>query len=154
MIALGLALILIAGGTTVFTAIASTASSTATPLTAFNITISASPVDMFVAGALSVALLALGLTLISRGARRGARRHKELKQLRKDNASATIRATAGSSDHSSDGGAEGSPVDITPKTVNRDTTKRATNTAGPDTARKDAETPLELHPGAEQPAGV
>jgi len=28
------------------------------PLTAFNITISASPVDMFVAGALSVALLA------------------------------------------------------------------------------------------------
>lgn len=154
MIALGLALILIAGGTTVFAVIASTASSTATSLTAFNITISASPLDMFVAGALSVALLALGFTLISRGARRGARRHKELKQLRKDNVDATTRTTAERSDHSNDGGADRNPADITPTTVDRDTTTAATSTAGQDAAGADTETPQEPHPGAEQHGGA
>ena len=66
MIALGLALVLIAGGATVFAVFASATSSTMTPLTAFGLTISASPLTVFLAGAVTVVLVVLGLALIGK----------------------------------------------------------------------------------------
>ncbi|HEY5248226.1 MAG TPA: hypothetical protein VIJ15_07225, partial [Dermatophilaceae bacterium] len=92
--ALGLALTLVAAGATVFSVIASAHSSTAVPLTALGVTISASPLAVFVAGAASVVLLALGLMLIKQGTRRTARTHKELKQLRKERVVASTKTAA------------------------------------------------------------
>lgn len=94
MIALGLALILIVAAATVFAVFASGTTSTAIELTAFNVTISPTPLALFLAGALSVAMLGLGFILITRGTRRTARKRRELKELRKENASATTRAAA------------------------------------------------------------
>jgi hypothetical protein len=74
--------------------IASASSSTAIDLTAFGLRISISALDLFVAGALAALLLGLGLSLISRGTRRSARTHKELKLLRKDKARAATQAAA------------------------------------------------------------
>ncbi|HEX7537212.1 MAG TPA: hypothetical protein VF391_09430 [Dermatophilaceae bacterium] len=89
-----MALILIVAVATVFAVVASATTSTAIELTAFNVTISATPLALFIAGALSVALLVLGFALLSRGTRRSARTHRELKQLRKENAIAATRAAA------------------------------------------------------------
>jgi hypothetical protein len=94
VIALGLAVTLVAAGVTVFAVIASASSSTAIALTAFGFNISASALDLFVAGVLSAVLLGLGFALISRGTRRSARTHKELRALRKDKAIAAKRAAA------------------------------------------------------------
>jgi uncharacterized protein HemX len=94
MIALGLALVLIAAGATLFAVIASSTTSNSVELAAFGVTISATPLALFIAGALSVALLGLGLALVGRGTRRTSRTHRELKQLRKENAIAATRAEA------------------------------------------------------------
>jgi hypothetical protein len=71
-------------------------------LTALGVTISASPLSLFLAGALSVILLGLGLTLISRGTRRTARTHKELRSLRKDKAIAATKAAEEREDETKD----------------------------------------------------
>jgi len=96
VIALGLALTLVAAGATVLAVVSSASSSTAIALTAFGVRISASALDLFVAGALAAMMLGLGLglALISRGARRSARTHRELKLLRKDKAMAATKAAA------------------------------------------------------------
>jgi membrane protein implicated in regulation of membrane protease activity len=86
MIVLGLLLILAAVGATVFAVMAPSATSETIVVTAFGVKVSASPLAMFVAGAVSVALLGLAYVLISRGTRRKARSRKELRQLRKDQA--------------------------------------------------------------------
>jgi hypothetical protein len=86
--------LLIVAAATVFAVFASGTTSTPIELTAFNVTISPTPLALFLAGALSVALLGLGFILITRGTRRTARKRRELKELRKENASATTRATA------------------------------------------------------------
>ena len=70
------------------------------------VTISASPLDLFVAGALSVVMLGLGFALISRGTRRPARTHKELRQLRKDKAIAATKAAADRKDTRTSDGAK------------------------------------------------
>jgi len=106
VIALGLALTLVAAGATVFAVIATATTSTTIALSALGVTISASPLDLFIAGALSVVLLVLGFTLISRGTRRKARTHKELKSLRKDKATAETKAAADSEDDGTDDGAD------------------------------------------------
>lgn len=132
MIALGLALVLVAAGATVFSVIASASSSAVTPLTAFGVTISASPLDLFIAGAASMVLLSLGFALIKRGTRRTARTHKELKQLRKDKA---IAATATAADRE-----EGSTDSSTAKTSGSSTRKLANDDPGkhtPDAADMD-----------------
>ena len=91
MIVLGLLLILIAVGATLFVVMA-TVQVIAPPatfpikLTAVGVTFSASPLAMFIAGAVSLVLLAIGYALISRGTRRKARSRKELRQLRKEQA--------------------------------------------------------------------
>jgi membrane protein implicated in regulation of membrane protease activity len=105
VIALGLALTLVAAGATLFAVIATATTSTTIALTALGVTISASPLDLFLAGALSVILLGLGFTLISRGTRRSARTHKELRSLRKDKAIAATKAAEDREDETKDDGA-------------------------------------------------
>ena len=88
MIVLGLLFILVAVGATVFAVTAPSATSATIVVTALGVKVSASPLAMFLAGAVSLALLGLGYALISRGARRQARSRKELRQLRKEQAAA------------------------------------------------------------------
>jgi len=111
---------------------------------------------LFIAGALSVILLGLGLALISRGTRRQARTHKELKQLRKDHAVAATRTTDDSADHGADQRADQradhSTADSTRKGANNDTSKSTADAAdkdAADAATKVPEAPLERHPDAE-----
>lgn len=94
MIAFGLLLILVAVGATVFALIAPSAAAQTVEVTAIGFTVKASPLAMFLAGAVSLALLGLGYALISRGARRKASSRKELRQLRKDQAAAGASTSA------------------------------------------------------------
>ena len=86
MIALGLLLIVIAVGAAAVAARATMATSPVIELTAVNTTVMASPLAMFISGAVSVALLGLGFALLQRGTRRNFRKRNEIRQLRKDNA--------------------------------------------------------------------
>jgi membrane protein implicated in regulation of membrane protease activity len=94
MIVLGLLLILAAVGATVFAVMAPSATSETIVVTALGVKVSASPLAMFLAGAVSVALLGLAYVLISKGTRRKARSRKELRQLRKDQAASGASTTA------------------------------------------------------------
>jgi membrane protein implicated in regulation of membrane protease activity len=86
MIVLGLLLILAAVGATVFAVMAPSATNETIVVTALGVKVSASPLAMFIAGAVAVALLGLAYVLISRGTRRKARSRKELRKLRKEQA--------------------------------------------------------------------
>ena len=88
MIVLGVLFILVAVGATVFAVMAPSATNETIVVTALGVKVSASPLAMFIAGAVSVALLGLAYVLISRGTRRKARSRKELRQLRKEQAAA------------------------------------------------------------------
>jgi membrane protein implicated in regulation of membrane protease activity len=157
VIALGLALTLVAAGATVFAVVASASSATAIPLTAFGVTISASPLDMFVAGALAVVLLGLGFALISRGTRRSARTHKELRTLRKDKAIAATKAAADREDASANDNAEDSTSSSSRKGANITTSKGTAKAAGNDTTDvtdTSAEAPRGRHSEAEQHPSV
>jgi len=88
MIVLGLLLILAVVGATVFAVMAPSATNETIVVTALGVKVSASPLAMFVAGAVSVALLGLAYLLISRGTRRKARSRQELRRLRKEQAAA------------------------------------------------------------------
>jgi membrane protein implicated in regulation of membrane protease activity len=134
VIVLGFALTLIAAGATVFAVIASASASTAVPLTALGITISASPLDLFLAGALSVVLLGLGFSLIRRGTRRTARTHKELKQLRKDKAIAATRAAADREEHKTKTAADDNSIDKSRQGADQPITKSEPDAPGTDTA--------------------
>jgi membrane protein implicated in regulation of membrane protease activity len=92
MIVLGLLLILIAVGATVFALMAPSATAQTIEVTGLGVKVSASPLAMFCAGAVSLALLALGYALISRGTRRRARSRKELRDLRKEQAAGATAA--------------------------------------------------------------
>lgn len=86
MIVLGVLLILIAVGATVFALSAPSGAAETIEVTALGFKVSASPLAMFFAGAVAVILLSLGLFMVSRGARRKASARKELHQLRKEQA--------------------------------------------------------------------
>ncbi len=88
MIVLGLLLILVAVGATVFVAIAPTATSQVIEVPVGAATISTSPLAMFIAGVVSLVLVGLGWALITSGTRRKSRSRKELRQLRKEQAAA------------------------------------------------------------------
>ena len=88
MIVLGLLLILVAAGAAGFAVMAPSAGAQTIEVSALGFKVAASPLAMFIAGAVSVVLLGLGFALISRGARRKARSRKELRQLRKEQAAA------------------------------------------------------------------
>ena len=114
MIVLGLLLILIAGGAVVFAVMAPSATAETIVVTALGVKVSASPLAMFLAGAVSVVLLGIAYVLISRGARRKARSRKELRDLRKEQA-----ATGAST--STEGGHRSSRSDRHQKASNTDT---------------------------------
>ena len=101
MIVLGLLLILAAVSATVFAVMAPSAAAQTIEVSALGFKISASPLAMFVAGALSVILLGLGFALINRGARRKAGSRKELRELRKGQADAAAHPAAETGQHSS-----------------------------------------------------
>jgi len=154
VIALGLALVLVATGATVFSVIASAGSSAATPLTAFGVTISASPLSLFIAGAASMVLLSLGFALIKRGTRRTARTHKELKQLRKDKAIAATATAADREEGSTDSSAAkvaGSTHSLPDDgTGNHTPDASDTNASDKVATDKDTQPPLARHRGAEE----
>lgn len=101
MIALGLLFILAAVGATLFAVMAPSATAQTIELTTFGVKISASPLAMFIAGALAVILLGLGFALINRGARRGASSRKELRELRKAQADTAVQTSPEAAQHSS-----------------------------------------------------
>ena len=86
MIVIGVLLVLIAVGAVAFVLIAPAAVSHSVELTAIGVTVNATPLASFVAGAVTVALLGLGAAMISQGARRKAKSRRELRQLRKEQA--------------------------------------------------------------------
>src|SRR4051812_12515697 len=85
MIVLGLILIIVAAVAVLFAVIA-TGTLTASPLSAVGITVSVTPLTMFVAGAVALLLVVLGLALISRGTKRSVHTRRELRHLRKERA--------------------------------------------------------------------
>ncbi len=101
MIVLGLLLVLAAVSATVFAVMAPSAAAQTIEVSALGLKISASPLAMFVAGALSVILLGLGFALINRGTRRKASSRKELRELRKGQADATAHPAPEAGQHSS-----------------------------------------------------
>jgi hypothetical protein len=114
MIVLGLLLVLLAVGATAVAVTAPTATPQVVSMTAVGVTVRASPLAMFLAGAVSVLLLGLGLALISQGTRRKARARKTLRRLRKDQA-ATPEVSADEGENSSrrDGPRDGNGTDTT-----------------------------------------
>ena len=83
MIVLGFILIIVAAAAVLF-ALASGGTLTSSPLTAIGVTVNVTPLAMFVAGAVSLLLVVLGLALISRGTKRSVHTRRELRQLRKE----------------------------------------------------------------------
>src|SRR5450631_858827 len=101
MIVLGLVLILVAAGIVVFALASSSNYSTQIPLHGIGLSFTATPLAIYLAGAVSVILLGLGFALILRGTGREWGRHKEhkeLKQLRKKSATAPTGTANGSAD--------------------------------------------------------
>jgi hypothetical protein len=86
MIVLGLLLILVAAGATVFALTAPGATAQTIEVTGLGFKVSTSPMALFFAGAVSLALLAVGYSMVTGGARRHARSRKELRGLRKEQA--------------------------------------------------------------------
>lgn len=88
MIVLGLLLILLAVGAAATALTAPSATAQVIEITAVGLKVRASPLAMFLAGAVSVLMLGFGFALVSGGARRKTRARKELRGLRKDQATA------------------------------------------------------------------
>ena len=105
MIVLGLILILVAAAAVLFAVIA-TGTLTASPLSAVGITVSVTPLAMFVAGAVALLIVVLGLALISRGTKRSVHTRRELRHLRKERANqpAAAGAAAGGTTRTDTGG--------------------------------------------------
>jgi len=101
MIVLGLLLVLAAVAATVFAVTAPSGAEQTIEVSALGFKLLASPLAMFVAGALSVILLGLGFALINRGTRRKASSRKELRELRKGQADAAAHPAAEAGQHSS-----------------------------------------------------
>jgi membrane protein implicated in regulation of membrane protease activity len=93
MIVLGFILIIVAAAAVLFAVIA-TGTLTASPLSAVGITVSVTPLTMFVAGAVALLLVVLGLALISRGTKRSVHTRRELRHLRKERANQPAAAGA------------------------------------------------------------
>jgi hypothetical protein len=119
MIVLGLLLVLLAVGAATVALTAPMPTAQVIELTAVGVTVKASPLAMFLAGAASVLMLGLGLALISKGTRGKARARRELRELRKDQAATTAAAEAGASSIRPDGLRDGSGTD-TAKSSSKD----------------------------------
>ena len=101
MIVLGVLLVLIAAGAVTLVLMAPDAMTNAIELTAIGVTVNASPLALFVGGAVTLALFALGFPMITQGIRRNAKRRKELHELRKERAATTASAPAAAEGRSS-----------------------------------------------------
>ena len=103
MIVLGLLLILFAAGIVVFALVSSSNYSTQIPLHGIGLSFTATPLAIYLAGAVSVIFVGLGFALILRGTGREWGRHKEhkeLKQLRKKSDNTATRTADGSANDS------------------------------------------------------
>jgi hypothetical protein len=103
MIVLGLLLILVAAGIAVFALVSSSNYTTQIPLHGIGLSFTATPLAIYLAGAVSVIFIGLGFALILRGTGRQWGRHqehKELKQLRNKDATAAARTADGSANDS------------------------------------------------------
>ena len=106
MIVIGVLLVVIGAGAVALVLMAPAAMSNTIELAAIGVTVKASPLALFVAGAVSLALFGLGFPMITQGTRRKAKTRKELHRLRKE------QATAG---HSTPTAAERSPHPDSPQ---------------------------------------
>jgi membrane protein implicated in regulation of membrane protease activity len=97
MIVLGLILIVVAAAAVLF-AVVATGTLTASPLSAVGITVSVTPLTMFIAGAVALLLVVLGLALIGRGTKRSVHTRRELRHLRKEQANQPAAAGTGVGD--------------------------------------------------------
>jgi len=103
MIVLGLLLILVAAVTVVFALVSSSNYTAQVPLHGIGLSFTATPLTIYLAGAVSVVFIGLGCALILRGTGREWGRHKEhkeLKQLRKKDANTATRTADGSANDS------------------------------------------------------
>ncbi|MEO8556506.1 MAG: hypothetical protein ABI474_07525 [Actinomycetota bacterium] len=130
MIALGVLLILIAAGVAAVLATAPDATTPLIDLSAVGVTVSASPLALFIAGAVSVILIGLGLALINGGARRKASSRKELRDLRRGQAADTVPTSGATGQHSSrrDRPQNGNTGNSTGTTATGDDTKSSSGT--------------------------
>lgn len=129
MIVIGLLLILLAVAATVIALTAPATTAQVIELAALG-QVSASPLAIFLAGAVSIVLLGLGVAMVAGGTRRKAGRRKELRGLRKDQAAAGAAPAKGTTDpkdgdRSRHGGHEtttaGTTTDTTAGTARADT---------------------------------
>ena len=97
MVVIGVLLVLIAAGAVALVLMAPDATTTVIELSAIGITVNATPLALFVGGAVSLALFGLGFPMITQGIRRKAKRRKELHGLRKEQAATSSRKPASSS---------------------------------------------------------
>lgn len=111
MIVLGIILILLAAGAATFAAIATGAATQAVELSAVGMSVTLTPLALFVSGAVALLLLVLGLWLVARGTRRKAQTRRELRQLRKEQAATPVRTSGTGSSPS--GTATGSSRGVT-----------------------------------------
>ena len=145
MIVLGLLFVLVAVGAAAFVALAPNTTAQVIELTDFGVTLKTSPLAMFLAGAVSLALLGLGYALISRGSRRKAKSRKELRQLRNEQAvsGASASADAGHRSTRRDRRQKDGSTD-----VSADTSTKTSSDNGPDSKVL----PPERQPDSEQPS--
>jgi len=94
MIAIGVLLVVIAAGGVALVLMAPDAMTNAIEVPAFGLVVNATPLALFVGGAISLALFALGFPMITQGIRRKAKRRKELHDLRKSQATGNANAPA------------------------------------------------------------
>lgn len=142
MIALGLLLILLAVGAATVAVTAPAANTQVIEMTALDVQVLASPLTIFLAGAVSVVLLSLGLAMVSKGTRRKASRRKELRTLRKDQAAA---ATAPPAETSTEAGDDYSRRHGTHNDTGTDSPKGGSHVS-------DAQMQPGQHPGSAPPA--
>mgnify|MGYP001791526843 FL=1 len=159
MIVLGLLLILAVVGATVFAVMAPSATNETIVVTALGVKVSASPLAMFIAGAVSVVLLGLAYVLISRGSRRKARSRKELRQLRKEQAAAGTGPSAEGGHRSSrrDRHQTDGQTSTSTSTDNNSDTGSNTDTGSDTEAEASPESgtsPSDRHEGSEPPSST
>ena len=103
MIVIGVLLVVVAAAAVALVLMAPDSMSNAIQLTAIGVTVNATPLALFVGGAVTLALFGLGFPMITQGIRRNAKRRKELHQLRKEHPAAATstpaREQSGRRDH-------------------------------------------------------
>jgi hypothetical protein len=129
MVVIGFLLVLVAAGAIAFVLMAPAAMSQAVELTAGGVTVNATPLASFIAGAVSVALIGLGFPMITKGLHHKAKTRKELHQLRKEQATAgpSTATTAGPSTAKTAGPSTATSADASTSTASGEHSTRRDN---------------------------